>query len=86
MNLPFRPPLQSVVSAQHTLAVSSDFTWNDVVSLSPKHDSSDLRGFFRQVALCNRNSVLIKLSLTNTHAHIFRLLVIVEFHFAGEDV
>ncbi|KAH6761609.1 nudix hydrolase-like protein 20 [Perilla frutescens var. hirtella] len=66
VNLPFRPsPLQSVVSAaaaatsQHTLAVSSDFTWNDVVSLSPtqqQHDSSDLRGFFDKVALCNRNS------------------------------
>ncbi|KAG6411209.1 hypothetical protein SASPL_129287 [Salvia splendens] len=56
VNLPYHPPLQSAVSAQYTVAGSSSFTWNDVVGLTPKHDSSDLRGFFPQVALCNRNS------------------------------
>ncbi|PIN04160.1 Thiamine pyrophosphokinase [Handroanthus impetiginosus] len=55
-NIPFCPRLHSVVSASHPV-LSSDFTWDDVLSLSHKqqHDSSDLLGFFEKVALCNRN-------------------------------
>ncbi|KAL7134741.1 hypothetical protein ABFS83_11G045900 [Erythranthe nasuta] len=52
LNSSFCPP-------QSQLRGGGDFTWDDVVRLSqtPQHDdSSDLRGFFEKVTLCNRNS------------------------------
>ncbi|KAK4479173.1 hypothetical protein RD792_014684 [Penstemon davidsonii] len=59
LKFPFCPP-HSVISASASFTHSSDFTWDDVVRLSqsqPKqNDSSDLRGFFEKVTLCNRNS------------------------------
>lgn len=54
-----RPP-QSLVSASNHI-LSGNFTWDDVVHISEtkqQHDSSDLRGFFDKVTLCNRNSVI----------------------------
>ncbi|KAL3632949.1 Nudix hydrolase 20, chloroplastic [Castilleja foliolosa] len=48
--------LQPVVSPSSHIH-SSDFNWDDVSKFSEtQHDSSDLRGFFDRVKLCNRNS------------------------------
>ncbi|KAL7093567.1 hypothetical protein ACP275_11G047000 [Erythranthe tilingii] len=52
---------QSVVPASDQIrgGGGGDFTWDDVVRLSQTRqhdDSSDLRGFFEKVTLCNRNS------------------------------
>ncbi|XP_051149344.1 nudix hydrolase 20, chloroplastic-like [Andrographis paniculata] len=47
-------------SSSHTIR-TTEFTWDDVLCVSGArtHRSSDLRGFFEKVSICNRNSDMV---------------------------